>query len=335
LRKLFVLFLVLVGLWVGYWVLGKTAKEAFVETWFAERRAAGWTAQYRDYGVSGFPISFNSHFTDLNLYDPRARMGWEAPRFDILARAYRPYRVTAEFAHTQLVVLPHQDVTISSRALSAGIAFQPGTSMTLSALDMSAQQLTFKSNLGWRMGVRKLIFSTRQNGDQRDAHDIKLDLVDVTPTDAMQNNLDPTGTLPDTIDRLFFDVTLGFSGPWDRIAVEEIPPMLTSIEVNNMDLKWGDLALGGDGLLKVSAKGLLTGRFTLVVSNWRGVLDLLVAGRIIDAGSAGGIRQAVAFLNAGAGDPGRLTMPLDLRRDGVYLGPIKIAPPQKIRRRHR
>ncbi len=329
-RKLFVLALVVLGLWSGYWYLGKTAKQALIEAWFKGRREAGWTARYGDFRMTGFPLRFDSRFTDLEIHGARSGLGWEAPRLDILTPAWAPNRVGVKFASTQLVSLPFQDITITGRDMSASVAFAPDSRLALKRLRIKADDLALKSSLGWRLGVRGFSLSTTLNGGQQFAHDVVLDIKGLTPTDSLRRSLDPSRTLPERIERLRLDVTLAFSGPWDRIAVEQGAPVLKSVEINSMNITWGPLGLGGDGLLAVAPDGRITGRTALIVRNWRAVLKVMVSGRVIDRGVARRVSQVLSLLTATARNPDVLRIPLEFRRDGVFLGPVRLGPALEV-----
>ncbi len=333
LRKLFVLVLVVLGLWSGYWYLGKTAKQALIEAWFNARREAGWTARYGDFRMTGFPLRFDSRFTDLEIHGARSGMGWEAPRLDILTPAWAPNRVSVRFPRTQLISLPLQDVTVTSSRMSASVLFAPDSRLALRALRMEADDLAVKGSLGWRMSARAFSLSSTHNRGQAYAHDMVLDISGLTPTAALRASFDPAGTQPARIDRIRLDLTLAFSGPWDRVAVEQGAPVLKSVEVNSMNIAWGALGLGGDGLLAIAPDGRITGKLALIVRNWRGVLGAMVSARVIDRGVARQIARLVGLLTATASNPDALRIPLEFRRDGVFLGPVRLGPALEVVRR--
>jgi hypothetical protein len=324
LRKLIVAILIAAGFWSGYWYIGKTAKFEVLTAWLESRRAVGWTAEYSDFRVVGYPNRFDSRFTDLNLRSPKTGIGWKTPIFNILALSYKPNHIIAAFANTQTLSFPLEDVTVDSSKMMASVVFEPDTKLAVDRIRLLAEDLALTGSKGWRAKADSLAFSTRLNPSVEFGHDALFDATNVTPTEAFRVGLDPKGRLPATIDTLVLDVTLGFTAPWDRIAVEEGIPLVTSIKVNRTTMSWGELGLSADGSLSVAPDGLVTGNLNLSILNWREVLDLTVTSGLLDQSMADTIRRGLELLTLGASDPTRLSVPLTLADGRMSLGPIPL-----------
>lgn len=322
-RRLITLVLIAAALWSGYWFIGKSTKQNVLEAWFEDRKAAGWTAEYSDFQVVGFPNRFDSRFTDLNLRTPITGIGWQAPRFHILALSYKPNHIIAAFANHQTLSLPLEEIIIDSSEMLASVVFQPDTKLALSRVRLHSSDLALSGN-GWQAKAGNLTLSTRQTAGLPLAHDIVFDANSVTPTKALRQNLDPRGNLPATIDTVFLDMVLSFNNPWDRIALETGMPEVTRIDLKQMDLGWGKLGLSATGILDVAPNGTINGKLSLNIKNWRDVLALTVTSRLLDQNTANTISSALSFLTLGSVDPDNLTMPLELRDGRMSLGPIPL-----------
>jgi len=332
-RLLIALIVTAVALWTGYWYVASTAKFRVIESWLAERRESGWVAEYSDFRVRGYPSRFDSRFRDLRLRAPRSGIGWEAPEFKIIALTYKPNHVIAAFADEQTLEFPGGTVDVASRDMFASVVFEPDTKLAVSRIRLSAEELRLTGSGGWQAGAGSLMLATRQSAGGEFAHDVIFDAREVSPTRAIRRVLDPSGSLPAAIEKLLVDLTLGFTGPWDRLAIERGAPALTSIEVKRgTSLRWGALGMRAEGRLEVARSGRVSGSLELEILQWREVLGLLLRARLLDAATAGRIEQGLALLTAGSEDPDSLKVPLVLADGQMRLGPIALGPAPRFPR---
>jgi len=331
-RRFMILVLIAGFLWSGYWFVGKSAKYKVMSLWLNERRAAGWRIRYSDFRVVGFPNRFDSRFSDLDIFDPVARIGWRAPLFDILALSYQPNHIIAAFAHDQSIALTDQTIRIKSARMMASMVFAPNTDLAVRRIALRVTQLGFESSLGWKSSAGKIAFSTRQSASTPFAHEVVLDATDIAPTQSLRLDLDPTGQLPDSIKAVYLDAVLGFDAPWDRIAVEQGAPRLTRVAIDKMRITWGTLGLGGSGRLQVAKSGRINGTLNLEITNWRGVLALFQSSGVLSAGLAKSIKAALGLMTAGTSAPDRLHIPLTLANGQMSLGPVPLGPAPRLLR---
>ncbi|MBZ0128219.1 MAG: DUF2125 domain-containing protein [Rhodobacteraceae bacterium] len=325
-RLLTALILIAAGLWSGYWYTGQSAKRQVIEAWLSERRAAGWTAEYGNFTIAGFPNRFDSSFTDLALASPDSGIGWQAPFLQILALSYQPNHIIAAFANNQTVTLPLEDVAIASHDMMASVVFEPDSRLALSRLTLQAEDLALTGSSGWQAGAGQLSLATRQSAAGDFAHDLVFEAADLVPTELMRRSLDPKGRLPARLQSGLLDLTMDFDAPWDRIAVETGAPLVTGLSVNRLDLRWGTLGLAASGDFEVAHNGRISGRLDLEIRNWRYVLDLFVAAGIVTPANAETIRTGLDILTSGAADPDILKAPLVLDGERMSLGPVPLGP---------
>jgi hypothetical protein len=324
LRRLIVILLIASAFWSGYWFVGKTAKFHALNTWLESRRSAGWTAEYSDFRVVGFPNRFDSRFKDLHLKSAVTGIGWQAPLFNFLALSYKPNHIIAAFPNSQVLSFPLEDITVRSSEMLASVVFEPDTKLAIDRIQLMTLDLALDGAIGWHARADRLALSTRQNASVELAHDVVLDAINVTPTKAFRTGLDPKGRLPATIKTLLLDLKLGFNAPWDRIALETGVPDVTTISVNNLNMAWGVLGLAAKGDLDVAPDGSVSGKLNLEVQNWREVLDLTVTSGLLDQFGADKIAVGLTLLTLGSDDPTSLSIPLILKDGHMALGPIPL-----------
>ncbi len=333
----FLIYLVAVSaaLWSGYWFVGSTAKHSVIEAWFEERRLAGWTAGYSSFDVVGFPNRFDSRFVDLELADKRTGWSWSAPLFNILALSYQPNHIIAVWPHTQVIGFPLEDVTINSTEMRASVVFEANTSLALERTALRTSALKIFGGSGWSTSAQSLSFSTRQSVNNDLAHDIVFEVVNLTPTKLFKNSIDPANTLPAVITRLLVDTEIVYDVPWDRIAVENGLPLAQRIILNDVSTVWGDLGLKADGALDVGSDGLLSGKVSLDIKNWRGVLALGVSSGLFNATLADRLETGLSLLTSLSDNPQNLKAPLTFADGQISLGPIPLGPGPRLSPRRR
>jgi hypothetical protein len=331
-RFLISLIVIVSALWSGYWFVGKTANERVIAAWLEDRRAAGWTADYDEFAVVGFPNRFDTRFQGLRLASPYSGFGWTTPEFNILALSYKPNHIIAEFARDQIVTTPIEEIRVLSDSMQASVVFEPDTELAVDRIALTTANLSLQGGTGWRMAAEHLLVATRQSDLSENAHDFVFEATRVTPTQAFRMGLDPLGKLPAEISRANVDLTLGFTAPWDRIAIETGAPEVTVIVVRTFSLTWGELELDASGTLDVARNGQISGELRLKLRNWRDVLRLFVSGGVIGERLADTIESGLKLWNSGAGNPADIEVPLTLDGMLMSIGPVVIGPaPRFIR----
>lgn len=332
-RKLIVLVLTLSGAYGGYWAIGQSTLERELADWFTERREEGWVAEYTSLETSGFPSLFDTRITGLELADPDSGLAWIAPTFQFVALSYQPQHYIATWPSDQVIATPEDRFAIHADTMRASLVFDPGPSFTLNRAQVDLDAFSVTDKAGRVTGIRKGHFSTNQSKTIPNAHDVTFDAADYRPDLGSLRILDPQDHLPDDIDGLKIDMTLGFDAAWDRYAVEEKRPQPTLIDLKIVKATWGELDVEIAGKLDVDAKGVPTGSITVRAQNWREILEILVNLRLVPADSKSTVERAIAILGAVSGDPNALDLTLDFADGGMSIGivPLGRAPRLVIR----
>jgi hypothetical protein len=139
--------------------------------------------------------------------------------------------------------------------------------------------------------------------------------------------------LKDTIDEIGFGVTLmgAFpSGPLAQAAAKWRDSG-GSLELDNLDLHWGDIRVTGSGTLALDNTLQPVGSLSGGVAGFDQLLTALVAAGRIKASDARMARLALALL-AKPGPDGRpeITSSLSIQDGQMFLGPAKLGPAPRI-----
>jgi len=125
------LTLIAAAAWSGYWFIGAKGSRAGFEAWFEQQRNRGWTAEYSQFDLRGFPNRFDAGFSDLKLADPRSGVAWAAPFFQILALSYQPNHLIAVWPDKQVLTTPQDSYQITSEDIRASLKLEASIKLGL------------------------------------------------------------------------------------------------------------------------------------------------------------------------------------------------------------
>ncbi|WP_138934918.1 DUF2125 domain-containing protein [Roseovarius arcticus] len=328
-RILLAICLALAAAWAGYWFIGSTAVKSGITAWFDARQSEGWLAEYSDLSVQGFPSRFDTTLTDLRLSDPVSGLGWEAPFFQLLTLSYTPNHVIAVWPHEQRITSPEGTYTLASRDMRASLVVEASTAVALKRATMTAEGLAWTPEAGGdAAAVEALRLAAERLDDAPDTGDARYHLglaaEGVAPAASRLALVDPEGTLPRVLDTLNADITVDFSAPWDRLAIENARPQPTHIEMKRVAASWGVMTLEGSGTLDVDPQGFPTGTITVKARNWREMLALAERAGALTPDAATMAENALGLVASGSGNGKTLEVPLRFEGGRIWLGPLPI-----------
>jgi hypothetical protein len=142
----------------------------------------------------------------------------------------------------------------------------------------------------------------------------------------------PPGFSP-TIDDLGFSLTMRGAFPAGplRQAATAWRDSGGTVELDHLDLRWGDMAINGSGTLALDSDLQPVGGLSGGVSGFDPLLTALVASGRVKASDARVARLALAML-AKTGPDGRpeIAASLTIQNGEMYLGPAKLGPAPRI-----
>ena len=332
-RTLFFVVIAAVLAYSAYWFIGAKAQETALAGWLDTQRQQGWVAETQDLTVRGYPSRFDVTATGLALADPRSGWAWQAPVFQILALSYQPNHVIAVWPGEQIIGTPLGNATITSETLRGSVKFVPNTRLTLDETAIEIADLSLTGVDGWEAEITSGLLATRRAEDGTapdDAHDVSIDLQDVTLPSGLRDLIDKAGNLPKTLSEAKLQGTIAFDGPWDRLAIEGRKPRMTAASVTDLNVTWGVLNLKARGEVEVRADRYLDGNLDVTARNWRKMLQVAVAGGVLSADSARTVERGLGLIARLGGDERVINVPLRFSERITYLGPIPIGPAPRV-----
>lgn len=321
--------------WTGWWFFVANAKEAALNGWLADRRAAGWVAEAQGIDVAGFPYRVDTTVRALELANPEAGWAWSAPEFQFLTLAYQPNHLIAIWPHEQSFATPLGTTRVRSETMRGSVIVEPNLRLALDRATIDLEGVTLTGDGDWRIGVASAILATRQaegEGAPPFAHDVAFTAEGLAlPED--WTRFDRAGVLAPVIDTAKIDALATFDRPWDRAAIEGEPALLEALEIRDMTFTWGKLDLRGKGALVADASGFAEGRFDLRARNWKQMLKVAEDSGAVASGVASALRGGLGLLARLGGDGDALDVTLEFAGGRTFLGPVPIgAAPRLIAR---
>ncbi|QDC11369.1 DUF2125 domain-containing protein [Oceanicola sp. D3] len=328
LRRMIVVVLVAVLAWGGYWAVGAWGLEKAVRGWLEERRADGWQAEAEQVVVRGFPNRFDLELNTLKLADPKTGWAWNAPFFQSLALSYKPYHVIAVWPETQSLQTPYERLNITSERLRGSLMLTP-TSLALKRSSFELDGVEITSDAGWTSRLTEGRLATRtlpEDFPDPTVHQVNFSARAWQVPSRLLAELNAADLVPDTLDSVTADVTITFSAPWDRYAIERARPQPRHVEVTLAEAKWGQMELKLAGSLDVDEAGVPEGALLVKATNWREILAVGVASGVVPADFEMPITTALELASQLAGSPKTLDIPLNFKNGQTRIGPAPIGP---------
>ena len=331
---LIVAITVAVAGWSGWWWVGASTQETAALRWFEERREEGWVADTDSLGVTGYPNRFDTMIEGLELSDPRSGWAWSAPLFQILSLAYRPTEFILVWPEPQTIASPTDRIAVSGDTLRGSLAMIPNLQLTLRKSVIEADKLSLVAESGWTADLDTVVFATEgieEGFDPGTGHRIGVRIRDITLSEDLRQQLDPTGVLPATMEGGQLAATVGFAAPVSLTTLEDGMPGADSVQVDDFQLTWGKLDLRAQGTLTADAAGFAEGRLTVRAKNWREMLALAESNGAVGSDGAAAIEFGLGLLAGLSGDPNALEVPLTFQQGRTTLGPLSLGPAPRLR----
>lgn len=319
------------GVYSAYWwvAAGKIKQEA--AAWQNAERAQKIDVSWHKIHVAGYPLSFRLELSDFALKDgasnPPAEL--DAPT---LYASIKPWN----FRSVSLAAPDGISVALGSAAAplakvsaqrGSGAVALAGDGSTAIWLSLYQAKATAIASLGARAVHAWLTLPPGAPATHLDAGlAFALEVQDLGLPAA------PPGFSP-TLDELGFGVTLMGEFPAGplRQAAAQWRDKGGTVELDHLDLRWGEMEINGTGTLALDSDLQPIGGFSGGVSGFDQLLNSLVATGRIKASDARVARLALAMLaKTGPGGRPEIAASLTIQNGEMYLGPAKLGPAPRI-----
>ncbi len=330
-KRLLILIVILAVLGGIAWAVAAMTMQTAATRWLDDRQVEGWVVNVADVSVEGFPLDFETEFTDIQLADPETGLAWSTPRFRLEQTVFRLDRLAAYFPEAQTIASPEERLTLTSSAMFANLDVQPTADFALDSVRGFLSELEVTSSLGWSTALEEADLTVDRMEGETSRYQISLIAFDLLPPEAIRTRLDPVGVLPERIQQFNFNTRARFDGPWDMAALEVARPQPTELEIEDITARWGDMLFRATGTLNVTAGGIPEGELAVRAENWREMVELAENAGLLPARirpTAEAMLQVLAGMN---GSEENIDATLSFSNGRVFIGPLPIGPAPSLR----
>lgn len=319
--------------WSAWWWIASTAQRGGIETWFSERRAAGWQAEYAALDVAGFPNRLDAELTELALADPASGWAWSAPRLAIFQLVYDPRHLIVQWPEEQRIAAPGAKAVIRAEVMRASLAIDDPAALSLARNSVEILRGAAAAEAGWTASVDRYnhhILNLPEDAGPANAYAFRIDAEGIRPPDFIRRLADPAGALPPAIRLAMADGKAAFDRPLDRFAIEGVKPQLTQLSLKEAVAEWGPLRLALSGAVAADEDGYAEGAFDISARNWEEMLEAATAAGVMPSRLADALKLGLGFLARLGGDPRDISAELTFQDGFVKLGPVPIGPAPRL-----
>ncbi len=327
-----VLIVLGIALWFGWWWLAATAQKEALSGWLSERRAAGWQAEAVDINVKGFPNRLDATITNPALADPVSGWAWEAPFLQIHQIAYNPSQAIVIWPETQTIAAPGAVATLTAKVMQASLTLGNIADVQVERASFEARGAVITGVDGWNANAESWVQHIRRAPDAgpENAYEFRGDGVRIILPKVWRAVLDPTGTLPPSVESITFEGRAAFDRPLNRYALEGAKPQVVALSLKEAKLGWGGLALSVTGSLKADANGYAQGEMKVDAHQWEDMVDAAIATNILSETMGDAVKTGLGLLARLSGDKNHITAPLTFSGGLMKIGPIPIGAAPKL-----
>ncbi|WP_161555746.1 DUF2125 domain-containing protein [Mangrovicoccus ximenensis] len=188
--------------WSGYWLYGAHATENAIRTWFDDREAEAWVANYDSVDTAGFPNRFDTTISAPELADPETGVAWSAEFIQLLSLSYKPNHIIAVWPDEQRLSTPLETVTMATSDLRGSLIVNPLARMAIQRTTIEGSDIRLASTLDWQASASALQLAMRRTEAAQPTYDIALSLRDVTPPAVLSRLVERAGLEPGALSRL-------------------------------------------------------------------------------------------------------------------------------------
>lgn len=314
--------------WVAWWFIGAEGQRTAFELWLEKQRERGWQAEAAKVEMTGFPGAFKLAVTDLNLADPKNNWAWNAPTLNAESSATAPTRIAVGWPATQTLGTTTEKVTVEAKPLTTLLDLRPGPSMELREAATDVKRLVIKARSGWTGGAKSVDLNIAEKPEDLappNSYDFRGTALDVKIPKELLDNLDPTGLLKPSVEKVTLVGHAAFDDPIDRLTIEESRLAVRAGTIREAGFSWGEMKLVLKGSFRVDDAGYPVGKLQVEAREWRRIVDLAVKSGAIGPDLAETITGAVEIVTALSGGGDTLKLPLGLADGSITIGPFAIA----------
>ena len=314
-------------LYSGFWFIASGNLRDGVESWAADRRAAGWKIGWSELSIDGFPLALRARVTGPRGAGPNGVWDWRGPTLVATSRPWNVNRPNFVFSgHHIISVTRHgmsRDYAVTASEAMGNAQFQAGIAREIS---IQIAQFDILAPEGEKITGDALSLRFIPRHPNPPGVFISIAAAGIVLPDG------PHAVLGRNIGALDADLKLlGVSAfkPSSRLrlsaALGDWRDAGGTIEIKRLHLDWGGMKFDGDGAMALDSDLQPVGAMKARIQGYRALVDGLVGARQIparDADMAKFVLNMVA--RATPGGKNTVTVPVTIQNRRLFIGPGKL-----------
>lgn len=337
--KLLILLLIpaLAALYAGIWYHLAGEARRGLQNWAEARRAEGFTVGWDSYEISGFPAALRITIEKPVFGKASAAPGYEAHAPLLVAEArpwaFREWHVRApNGGHLAVepalarpaVALDATTIDVTTAPHEHDPATGDGTPQvpgTLASIVADGITIDADSHLAIAHAAVQAVVPSRPAQSHLETW--------ISATLQIERLTLPAAVPPlgDTIDRIAVALAVKGtipSGP-RREALAAWRADGGTLEVEKLDLGWGDLGVAANGTLALDQALQPEGALTATIKGYGAIIDALVGGGTMKAGDAAVAKLALGLLaKPGPDGSSQVNAPVTIQGGRLFIGPARV-----------
>lgn len=322
----------------AFWFIGAGLVRQNIEGWAAEWRTGGNTLSYRTLEITGFPLVFRARIEApvIGRADGAAPWQWRAPEIKATLAPWQGRRVDGvELKGTHRIRLTARGAPVALVATAAEAlgGIEVGPEANIGTLELAGVELAPEEGQE-RVTIDKATIHGFRSLAPNPGH--------LSPTIAAIVRLEGVilpepepGPLGPRVERLRLEASVmgPLSAEFNREAFAAWRDNGGTVELRELILRWGPLALAAKGTLALDEKMQPMGALTATVAGFIETLDALAAAGAVKGRDADTAKVLFALLATPPqpGAPPELTLPLTIQERKVSIGPVALFTLRPIR----
>lgn len=330
-RRLIWIFLFFAILWCAWWATFGWGLSTALATWFDERRAEGWQADYSSLDLTGFPTRVEADMTDVILADTSSSLVMNLPNLRIGAPTYWPGDVTLTLPNTPIeFVSPEGRASLQVLDGAADLELHPGPMLELEGISAIAKEWTLHSGTRTVLSANNLALTMDQNATIPEAYQFIAEVSDLRPGEIPRTTLGLPDDWPLTFETLTVNGNVTFDKPWDITALEISRPQPRIINLALAEAVWSDLRVFFAAELTIDEAGTPTGTVNIQAENWQVMLDFAERSGALPSALRQQAEKGLSSFARFSGDPTALDLQLNLQGGFMFIGFVPVGSAPKI-----
>ncbi len=330
-RRLVWLVAIFAVIWGAWWMAASAGLQKALDIWAEDRRAAGWTVEFGEATQQGFPFSLHRKVRNITVAEPAKGLAIALPQLDLSAAAYWPGFIEVTLPDAPFTVItPAGKAVVQADDGHAAVRLHPGASLQLQRLSLVSGAWQIDADQSQGLSADSLMIDVTQDKNSAETYRIGIKAANLTPGPAIRADLSLPSDWPGSFAVLSGNMDVTFDRPWDRRALNGQQPQPRTIDIEQIQAEWGAIQVRTNGRLAIDPAGIPSGTISITVPNWRGLVDLAVAGGALPLARRQQTEFMLGMLANMGGNPDDMHLELAFENGEMSLGPIALGPAPRL-----